>query len=125
MVSRYNFRIYDPVAKEFKYFGVDYKKEFIFLNNDIMQSTGLADKHGKEIFENDIVLVKRLTVMHDMAFHKEYECLVVYYEGRLQLKNIKNCKAPNMELNTLFLNNVLSGVTTKTDCEIIGNSYER
>lgn len=125
MANRFNFRIYDPVAKEFKYFGVDYKKEFIFINNNIMQSTGLEDKNGKEIFEQDIVLVRRLTVMHDMTFHKEYEYLVVYSEGRLQLKNIKNCKAPNMELNTLFLNNVLSGVTTKTDCEIIGNSYER
>lgn len=124
MASRFNFRIYDPVAKEFKYFGVDYKKEFIFLNDNVMQSTGFEDEHGKEIFENDIVLVRRITIMHDMTFHKEYECLVVYSEGRLQLKDLSDCKASNLELNALFLNNVISGVTTKTDCEIVGNSYE-
>ena len=95
--------VLDKILEEDNFTQKDYL-EYAFKNVEFMQSTGLFDKNGKEIFEGDIV--KMAKDVYSDPTHYE----VVRYRGgayRLESKQ-HGCE--------LWLRH--------TDCEVVGNVCE-
>ena len=77
----------------------------------IMQFTGLLDKHGKEIYEGDIVKLKE----NEYYFERSGE--VIFEEGTFKIKNVELW-------NDGTYNHYSLEILDTEFCEIIGNIHE-
>ena len=85
---------------------IEEKKDWLHFDDydSIMQSTGLKDKNGKEIFDGDIVKMSK-----DVYSEPTYYEVVRHYGGAYRLESKQHgCE--------LWLRH--------TDCEVVGNVYE-
>lgn len=114
-MTEIKFRAMDKIKGEmlfFNLFGGDCDSIWIKLNNaQVMQFTGLLDKHGKEIYEGDIV--KTYKKKKDGSL-REIISPVVFHHGHFMLVKSKT--------NKKWMS--LGCVENKDVLEIIGNIYE-
>ena len=106
------FRAWNSEIKEIEVFKTyeEISELFLALSADdgfysIMQSTGLKDKHGKEVFVGDIIKCTR-ECLHEVYIEKEYGG--TYFGG----------------MPAVYLKGLREGYAWTEHEEIIGNIYE-
>lgn len=97
----YKFRVWQTEYKDMVYFDLT-NAECYALDGEIMQFTGLKDRKGKEIFENDILSMNK----------GQYYSIVVWDENMTGWK--AEHKSSGYESITAFLE----------EHEVVGNIYE-
>ncbi|WP_057510259.1 YopX family protein [Staphylococcus simulans] len=99
-------------------FADNYEAYAMYDVNDyeLMQSTGLKDKNGTEIYEGDIVEVLVEDEEPKIMKDKTYIGIVVYKRGMFDIKNSKNT----------YLGIVPQMYMSDIDCvfEVLGNKYQ-
>lgn len=117
------FRVWDVELKSMKeVMDIDYRLECVelsdsdgdtyiqgFSNIKLMQSTGLTDKNGKEIFEGDILKVTNLSSWLEVVSFNENKAMFVSKETKREVEETP--------LYDLFNTDIF-------EVEIIGNIYE-
>lgn len=103
---------YDNIADDY----ISNSIEVDIGNAILMQSTGLFDKNGKEIFEGDIV---KRTYLFSGGYGETHTGEIVYDKeyARYVISRPQQCTEPKTE----DLGNILSN---KSTYEVIGNIYE-
>lgn len=97
---------YDKETVFLKWGGFGKGDRFEFYEVELMQSTGLFDKNGKEIFEGDIVDYKGRKAL--VSWHGSYASFIYRF--------VDESHKRNAEWKPLYL--------AYMRCEIIGNVYE-
>ena len=98
-------------AREAEYVDDDNVLRFVgFKNIDLMQSTGLKDKNGKEIFEGDIAQFEDCYTETDFLYVNTG--IVEWSQGSFTITN----------RDSVLMEDLLDGDVL--DVEIIGNVYE-
>ncbi len=84
----------------------------------ICQYTGLTDKHGRKIFENDVVRCVDYNSNSEFMAVVEFGNPNSYYSWGYQLRHIKGDE-PNLDI-LLWIHMEEVGAT----CEVIGNTFD-
>lgn len=96
------------------------KRSFV-IQKTIGQFTGLLDKHGKKIFEGDIVC------KHDLTFNLRYEGVVVYNSAigcfRIHSESKGTTMRMGFEASDVYEDGQCT-VPVKYDYEVIGNIHD-
>ena len=79
-------------------------------DNNLMMSSGMEDKNGKEIFEGDIIKIPEDWDEYGMNAGELYEVYFAYGGFRMKPKRYKDCKGFWIEEDKVY--------------EIVGNIYD-
>ena len=112
MSREIKFRDWNPETKEMQYFDLDgYDREVHDAYGNIMQFTGLLDKNGKEIFENDIIVLS-----HPCWSVK----CIVKYDNQLACYVLESLEKRDKGVRKSFLHIFQEDLNYK----VIGNLYQ-
>lgn len=119
---RFKFRAWDSKNKEMVYFDFDLlndeSRAFYKVSiegSEKMQSTGLKDKNGKEIYEGDIIQKD-----HSDQFYVVEYCLKGHNCGGFRLRNLEDNKWSDFDQESIWM----PSDEPKNFDKIIGNIYE-
>ena len=105
----------DMIGFRFGHFGIDTSKEDI----ELMQSTGLKDKNGTEIYEGDIVRVPTMGINYS---HDHIGGVVELIDGCFTV--MFSQPVYDITLKTYRPSLYVKCFTVNNDIEVIGNIYE-
>lgn len=121
------FRFYDKTEKKMRYFdGIWNMPQPDYDFDEIYQFTGLLDRHGKEIYEGDIV--KHCNTKEYNSLHQQKQLFKVVWVKENFSKDICDGR-DDIFLETGFkFKKLFDGLSTvfcpEKDLEVIGNIYE-
>ena len=89
------------------------QKTFPFKDYPIMQSTGMFDKNGKEIYEGDVVETERIKVI----YASDDKCCELNINFKGVVKRINGCFVIKSNEEEIYLYSGINGI------KIIGHKY--
>ena len=108
----------DDGREEDKEMIVEYRKAVRFDDLEFIEYTGLKDRHGKEIYEGDILKSKAYAFTLDSHDTKECLSVVKFQDGCFSAKLVTVLEVGGIPTSGYLVSRDLS------QCETIGNMYE-